>query len=66
MSLSASNPSSRHETELLEARVRELESALAAYAAAYPCPGFEIETGRTSGCSGVGGDCPTCAARALR
>ena len=65
MSLSASNPSSRH-NERLEARVRELESALAAYAAAYPCPGFEIETGRTSGCSGVGGDCPTCAARVPR
>ena len=24
------------------------------------CPGFEIEPGAWSGCSGTGGDCPTC------
>lgn len=25
-----------------------------------PCPGIEIEPGVWSGCSGTGGDCPTC------
>lgn len=25
-----------------------------------PCPGLEIEPGVWSGCSGTGGDCPTC------
>ena len=25
-----------------------------------PCPGIEIEPGVFSGCTGTGGDCPTC------
>lgn len=25
-----------------------------------PCPGLEIEQGVFSGCTGTGGDCPTC------
>jgi len=39
---------------------------VAAYRSAYPCPGFEVEPGMTSGCSCGGCDgscgCPTCGA----
>ena len=35
---------------------------LRCYALNFPCPGFEVGmgAGETSGCTGQGGDCPTC------
>lgn len=48
----------------VESEVTRLREALRAYSINYPCPGFEVEEGQTSGCdgNGSGGDCPTCEA----
>lgn len=48
----------------LSAENERLREALRAYSSAYPCPGFEVGDGTTSGCGGplhATDDCPTCA-----
>ena len=46
---------------ITDIKLHEAQEALLAYATAYPCPGFVLEPGATTGCTmGPPNDCPTC------